>query len=132
MGDFIMGIRAFSLDKVLQMDDGFLDADAEHSHDERVSFVGIDVVGEVDQGKLDAWIGWLLKERGTNLFRHKGVLAVKGMKQKYVFQGIHMLFKGIPQGSWDDDEEKRCKMIFIGKDLDREELTSGFMSCMVK
>merc|ERR1712232_861517 len=130
--DFILGIRGFSLDKIIEMDDAFLEDSHDHQHDNRVSSVGVDVVGEVVQQKLNDWIGWLLREKGTDLFRSKGVLAVKGMKQKFVFQAIHMLFANSNQGCWEPDEEKRCKMIFIGKNLSREELTSGFMKCMAK
>jgi len=130
--DFICGIRGFSLDKIIEMDDAFLDDDDDHKHDNRVSSVGIDVPGEVVQQKLNQWISWLLKEKGVDLFRSKGVLAVKGMKEKFVFQAIHMLFANSQEGSWGPDEERRCKMIFIGKNLDREELTSGFMACMAK
>jgi len=130
--DFILGIKGFSLDKIIEMDDAFLEDSHDHQHDSRVSSVGIDVAGEVVQQKLNEWIGWLLKEKGVDLFRSKGVLAVKGMKEKFVFQAIHMLFANSQQGAWGPDEEKRCKMIFIGKNLNREELTSGFMSCMAK
>eukprot|EP00928_Gymnodinium_smaydae_P026762 TRINITY_DN20916_c1_g1_i5.p1 TRINITY_DN20916_c1_g1~~TRINITY_DN20916_c1_g1_i5.p1 ORF type:complete len:457 (+),score=140.70 TRINITY_DN20916_c1_g1_i5:62-1432(+) len=130
--DFILGIRCFSLDKILAQDDQFLSDNTDHEHDNRVSSVGIDVVGEVIQQKLNEWISWLLKERGVDLFRAKGVLAVKGMKQKFVFQAIHMLFANSQEGSWGPDEERRCKMVFIGKNLNREELTNGFMKCMAK
>merc|ERR1712051_1135351 len=84
--DYILGIRAFSLDKIIEMDDAFLSDEHDHQHDDRVSSVGIDVVGEVSQQKLNDWIGWLLKEKGVDLFRSKGVLAVQGMKQKFVYQ----------------------------------------------
>merc|ERR1711988_36851 len=130
--DFILGIHCFSLDKIIEMDDAFLADNNEHSHDSRVSSVGIDIAGEVVQQKLNEWISWLLREKGVDLFRSKGVLAVKGMKQKFVFQAIHMLFANSQEGEWAADEEKRCKMIFIGKNLDREELTSGFMKCLAK
>jgi len=130
--DFILGIRGFSLDKIIDMDDAFLEDSHDHQHDNRVSSVGIDVPGEVVQQKLNQWIGWLLKEKGADLFRSKGVLAVKGMKEKFVFQAIHMLFANSQEGAWGPDEERRCKMIFIGKNLDREELTKGFMACMAK
>merc|ERR1719159_760431 len=125
--DFILGIHAFTLDKIIEQDDVFLKDEHDHQHDNRVSSVGIDVPGEVVQQKLNDWISWLLKEKGVDLFRSKGVLAVKGMKQKFVFQAIHMLFANSQEGEWGKDEEKRCKMIFIGKNLNREELTSGFM-----
>merc|ERR1719258_484335 len=130
--DYILGLRAFSLDKIIEMDDGFLEDNQDHQHDASVSSVGIDVAGEVVQQKLNDWIGWLLKEKGVDLFRSKGVLAVKGMKQKFVFQAIHMLFANSNQGEWAEGEEKRCKMVFIGKNLNREELTTGFMACMAK
>merc|ERR1712003_91276 len=130
--DFILGIHGFSLDKIIEMDDAFLEDSHDHQHDNRVSSVGIDVPGEVVQQKLNEWISWLLKEKGVDLFRSKGVLAVKGMKEKFVFQAIHMLFANSQEGTWEEGEERRCKMIFIGKNLNREELTSGFMKCMAK
>eukprot|EP00746_Dinoflagellata_sp_MGD_P155173 gnl/MRDRNA2_/MRDRNA2_85234_c0_seq1.p1 gnl/MRDRNA2_/MRDRNA2_85234_c0~~gnl/MRDRNA2_/MRDRNA2_85234_c0_seq1.p1 ORF type:complete len:482 (-),score=137.19 gnl/MRDRNA2_/MRDRNA2_85234_c0_seq1:201-1574(-) len=130
--DYILGIRGFSLDKIMEMDDAFLKDDTDHQHDSRVTSVGVDVEGEVVQQKLNNWIGWLLREKGTDLFRSKGVLAVQGMKQKFVFQAIHMLFANSMEGEWGADEPRRCKMIFIGKNLDREELTSGFMKCLAK
>jgi len=132
--DFILGIDAFSLDKVLEQDGGFLDNDAEHQHDESVSSVGIDTPGEVDKAKLDQWIGYMMQEKGTDLFRYKGVLAVKGDNKPFVFQGIHMLFSGSPHTErvWEADEERRCKFTFIGKNLNREELVGGFMKCMIK
>merc|ERR1711990_1057546 len=130
--DFILGIKCFSLDKIIEMDDAFLADSHEHQHDSRVSSVGVDVPGEVVQQKLNEWISWLLREKGVDLFRSKGVLAVKGMKQKFVFQAIHMLFANSQEGCWGADEEKRCKTVFIGKNLDREELNSGFMKCMAK
>merc|ERR1712014_506982 len=130
--DYILGIRGFSLDKIIEMDDAFLEDGGEHQHDNRVSSVGIDVPGEVVQQKLNEWISWLLKEKGVDLFRSKGVLAVKGMKQKFVFQAIHMLFANSLEGAWEEGEEKRCKMVFIGKKLNREELTEGFMKCLAK
>jgi len=130
--NFILGIQAFSLDKILEQEDAFLADDHSHTHDERVTSVGVDVPGEVDSKKLNKWIGWLLQEKGVDLFRSKGVLAVKGMKDRFVFQAIHMLFKNSEGKPWEDDEERRCKMIFIGKNLSREELTKGFMECMAK
>lgn len=129
--DFILGIQAFSLDKILEMDDAFLADDAEHQHDDRVSSVGIHCPGEVDQALLNDWIGWLLKERGVDIFRTKGVLAVQGMPQKFVFQAVHMAFSGAPQKEWAPGEEKVCKLTFIGKNLNREELEGGFKKCLV-
>jgi len=81
-------------------DEAFLEDSHDHQHDNRVSSVGISVAGEVDQNKLNDWIGWLLKERGADIFRCKGILAVRGMNDKFVFQAVHMVFSGAPQKPW--------------------------------
>jgi G3E family GTPase len=130
--DYILGIGAFSLDKIMQMDSAFLEEHKPHQHDDRVTSVGFSIKGEVDQKKLNDWIGWLLQEKGNDIFRCKGILAVKGMKEKYVFQAVHMAFAGSPQKAWGDSEERECKLVFIGKNLNREELSAGFNKCLVK
>jgi G3E family GTPase len=101
----------------------------EHIHDQTIVSVGITESGDLDMDKMNGWLGTLLREKGVDIYRMKGVLAIKGQDQRFVFQGIHMLFDGQPMTPW-GDEPRTNKMIFIGKNLDREELTSGFMSCM--
>lgn len=130
--DFVLGIQAFSLDKILEMDDAFLAESQDHQHDNRVTSVGFHVEGEVDQTRLNDWIGWVLREKGNDIFRTKGVLAVQGMSDKFVFQAVHMAFSGAPQKPWGQDEEKVCKLTFIGKNLNREELLEGFKKCLVQ
>ena len=44
--DKVINIKAFDLDKTLQMDDGFLDVDSEHLHDSSISSFGIHIEGE--------------------------------------------------------------------------------------
>merc|ERR1712107_970263 len=82
--------------------------------------------------KLDSFIGWLVQQKGPDLYRSKGVLAVSGMSQKFVFHAVHMQFSGKPTDSWKDGEKRCCKMVFIGKNLDREELNKKFDDCLVK
>merc|ERR1712216_581481 len=130
--DFVLGIQAFSLDKILEMDDAFLAESQDHQHDNRATSVGFHVEGEVDQTRLNDWIGWVLREKGNDIFRTKGVLAVQGMSDKFVFQAVHMAFSGAPQKPWADGEERECKLTFIGKNLNRQELVDGFMECLVK
>eukprot|EP00434_Breviolum_minutum_P027368 symbB.v1.2.024197.t2/scaffold2271.1/size83755/5 len=120
----IMGIKGFSLDRVLESDAEFL-SDQDHQHDQSVSSVGIECAGECDQEKLNNWIAKLLRERGTDIFRTKGVLAVKGCDQRFVFQGIHMIFGGQPQDDWSPGEERVNRLIFIGRNLNRDELQRG-------
>jgi len=104
----------------------------QHQHDYRVSSVGIERDSEVARDKLDGFISWLMQEKGPDLYRSKGVLAVKGMKEKFVFHAVHMQFGGKPQNPWEDHEKRCCKMVFIGKNLNREDLNDKFDECLVK
>ena len=60
----------------------------------------------------------------------KGVLAIKGLGEKYVFQGVHMMHQGEPLASWADGEVRTNKLVFIGRHLDRAALEAGFSSCI--
>ncbi|MBV18951.1 MAG: cobalamin biosynthesis protein CobW [Euryarchaeota archaeon] len=131
----LVNIEAFDLEKTLEMDPEFLDVDAEHQHDERVTSTSLKFEGELNINKLQEYIGKVIRDDGENLFRYKGVLAVKGMKEKYVFQGVHMLFGGDFShdiGLWEDDEVRECRFVFIGRDLDHEALKQGLMACQAE
>ena len=131
----LVNIEAFDLEKTLDMDPEFLDVDAEHQHDERVTSTSLKFEGELNINKLQQYIGKLMREDGENLFRYKGVLAVKGVQEKYVFQGVHMLFGGDFSreiGLWKDDEVRECRFVFIGRDLDHEALKQGLMECQAE
>jgi G3E family GTPase len=84
----VIGLDAFSLDRVLKMDPEFLDVDGEHQHDDSVSSCSYKREGELNHTKLNMYIERLIgdKKQAQNLFRYKGVLAVRGMKKKFVFQ----------------------------------------------
>ena len=124
-----MNCHAFDLNTVLEMEPEFLSPDAEHVHDQSITSVGIVEDGDLDMEKMNGWLGTLLREKGTDIYRMKGILSIKGQNQKFVFQGIHMLFDGKPLSSWAEGEKRCNRIIFIGKNLDRQELIDGFMSC---
>ena len=128
----LIGIGSFDLDKTLEMDPEFLDTDSEHEHDQNVTSISSRFKGELNVNKLESWIGELMQTKAEDLFRYTGVLAVKGMDQKFVFQGVHMLFGGdFSQeiGLWKDGEDRECRFVFIGRDLDHQELEAGLLEC---
>ena len=127
--DAILDVGAFSLDRVLADDPEVLDPDAEHQHDLTVTSVGIEVQGDLDLERLNDWLGNLLRTKGTDIFRSKGILSIAGMEERYVFQGVHMLLDGQPNGTW-GEEERRNRLVFIGRNLDRESLEKSFRSCL--
>ncbi|MBC8010732.1 MAG: GTP-binding protein [Burkholderiales bacterium] len=100
-----------------------------HAHDGDVSSVGIRHTGDLDGKKLNEWIGRLLKEKGNDIYRSKGVLAVKGSPNRLVFQGVHMLFDAKFDRPWGKDTRENT-LVFIGKNLDRAALNEAFKSCL--
>ena len=128
----LINIGSFDLERTLEMDPEFLDTESEHEHDDRVTSTSSKFEGALNVNKLERWIGELMQTKGEDLFRYKGVLAVKGMDQKFVFQGVHMLFGGgfsSEVAPWKEGETRECRFVFIGRDLDHEELQQGLMDC---
>lgn len=101
----------------------------DHEHDEEVTSVGISTPGDLDLDKFQGWLRDLLANQGPDIFRMKGVLSFHGAKERYVFQGVHMLFDGRMDRPWRDGERANS-LIFIGRNLDREALNAGFNSCL--
>ena len=128
----LINIGSFDLDRTLEMDPEFLDTDAEHEHDQTVTSTSMKFEDELNVNKLERWVGKLMRTKGEDLFRYKGLLAVKGMDMKFVFQGVHMLFSGDFSeeiAPWKEGEKRESRFVFIGRNLDHEALQAGLMEC---
>jgi len=101
----------------------------QHEHDDTVTSVGITISGELNQELLEAWLQLLITTQGQNIFRMKGVLSIHSYHERYVFQGVHMLFEGKFDRPW-GKEERRNNLVFIGRDLNRDFLNRGFKACL--
>ena len=115
--DQVLNIKAFDLEKTLEMDPEFLNTEGEHEHDATVTSVGITVDGEVDLGKFNAWLEPIVTEKGVDIYRMKGVIAIYGDPNKYVYHAVHMIFSGAYTDPW-GMKKRCCKLMFIGKNLD--------------
>jgi G3E family GTPase len=102
----------------------------DHEHDEEVSSVGITLPGDLDEKRLNGWLREILMSKGPDIFRMKGILSIVGEDRRFVFQGVHMLFDGRPERLW-GEEPRHNSLIFIGRNLNRAELTEGFRRCLV-
>eukprot|EP01050_Picozoa_sp_SAG11_P009029 SAG11_NODE_825_length_6992_cov_2.298564_9_plen_362_part_00 len=81
--------------------------------------------GSVALPQLNRWISGMLLARGDDLYRYKGLLDVEGSEHKYVFQGVHMLFTGTRGQRWSVGERRTNRMVFIGRSLDAQRITSA-------
>ncbi|MDV3352161.1 GTP-binding protein [Leptolyngbyaceae cyanobacterium CCMR0082] len=128
--DALLGVSAFDLNNALKIDPDFLDETA-HEHDETVGSIALVESGELDGDKLDAWIGELLRDHGPDIFRMKGILNMAGEDNRFVFQGVHMLFDGRQDRPWKPDESRKNELVFIGRNLEQLNLSERFRDCLV-
>jgi G3E family GTPase len=127
----VLEVGGFNLDRATELNPHFLDAHGHHHHHHSDIFsVGIEAEGECDGRKLNDWISTLVREKGQDIFRMKGIFAVKNQADRVVFQGVHMLVDAASGGPWAGRPRKNA-LVFIGRNLDREALTSGFRACLV-
>jgi G3E family GTPase len=126
----LLGVQAFNLDRALEIDPNFLGEDA-HVHDETVYSVALVEKGAIDGQKLHDWMTELLSTKGPDIFRMKGILNIAGEDDRFVFQGVHMIFDGRPDKPWKTNETRKNELVFIGRNLDEAKLKQDFLDCIV-
>lgn len=134
--DQILGLETFNMESILSYDPAFFESqegDSKHNL-ELVQSVGVQFPGNLHAQWFNMFMMDLLRERAADLYRTKGLLSFHGQgNTKFVFQGVHEQINfGPSQKPWKDGEERINKFVFIGKGLDRAELTKGLMECLYK
>lgn len=127
--DALLGVKAFDLERALEIDPQFLNEEA-HEHDESVYSVALVETGALDGDKLNDWLGQLLQTKGVDIFRMKGILNIAGEENRLVFQGVHMIFDGRPDRPWKPGETRKSELVFIGRNLDEAQLKEDFLKCL--
>jgi G3E family GTPase len=129
--DAILDRGAFDLDRILAIEPGFL-AEEDHEHDQSIASISLTAERPLDPVAFDRWIGPLLRLRGGDILRCKGILDFARSDKQFVFQGVHMLVDGDYTRPWKPTEERRSRIVFIGRDLDHRAIRDGFNACQVE
>lgn len=85
--------------------------------------------GPLNPKRFFPWIEKITQIDGPQILRLKGIVALDGDDDRYVVQGVHMIVEGDHQRAWKDGEKRESRMVFIGRDLDREKLERTFLAC---
>ena len=96
-----------------------------------VGSLGLTTSQPLDAEKFNKFMNALLQAKAKDLYRSKGVLQFTNEGDtKFVFQGVHeqIDFTSAKQ-KWTADEPMVSKIVFIGRDLDRDALEKGFRFC---
>lgn len=83
-----------------------------------------------DPNRLEDFLGGILQIYGERLLRYKGVLYMKGVDRKVVFQGVHQMMGSDLAAKWLPVEKKGSKMVFIGIELPQDLITDGLDACL--
>jgi G3E family GTPase len=145
----VLGRNAFDLDRILDVEPAFLEADGDghdhdhhhdhdhdhhhhglkHYHDEDMQSVALRTDRPLDADKFFPWVQDLVAKEGPSILRSKGILAFKDDPDRFVFQGVHMILDGDHQRPWAAGEKRESRIVFIGRNLPEEMIRKGFESC---
>ena len=126
----LLDIRGFNLNAILEIEPDFL-SDVEHEHDDDITSFVFRETRPMDLEKIEDFLSAIVQVYGAKLLRYKGILNIAGLEQRVVFQGVHMLMGSDLGAPWKGGEVRESKMVFIGKDMPREELEKGFSQSVV-
>ena len=140
----VLDLRGFNLNAKLDIDPEFLKADEHnhdhdhhdhahgehcdhphhHHHDDDVKSFVFRSDKAFDPAKLEDFLGAIVQIYGPRMLRYKGVLNMKGIDRKVVFQGVHQLMGSDLAAPW-GNEPRQSKLVFIGIDLPRDVILQG-------
>ena len=140
----VLDLRGFNLNAKLDIDPEFLKADEHdhdhdhhdhahgehcdhphhHRHDDDVKSFVFRSDKAFDPAKLEDFLGAIVQIYGPRMLRYKGVLNMKGIDRKVVFQGVHQLMGSDLAAPW-GNEPRQSKLVFIGIDLPRDVILQG-------
>ena len=87
--------------------------------------VALSIERDIDPEKFMPWLQNYVQKEGASIFRAKGILAFKDEPKRFVFQGVHMLLDGDLQREWKPQEKRQSRLVFIGRNLKKDEITGG-------
>ena len=128
----VLDRHGFDLDRVeAQLPDDT--EDTEHPHHDHIDSAGIISISltcdaPLDAARLEEWLQELLSRQGGTILRTKGILSIGGEDRKLVLQAVNMMLEGDYVGMW-GAEARRSRLVFIGRNLDRDRLNAGFQGC---
>ncbi|MGE4368973.1 MAG: GTP-binding protein [Burkholderiaceae bacterium] len=84
-----------------------------------------------DPERLEEFLGGIVQVYGPDLLRYKGILYLKGINRRMLFQGVHMMMGAEPGKPWLSGEKPNTKMVFIGRKLPQDIFTRGLEQCLI-
>lgn len=135
----LFNVGAFDLASVLE--EQYMDEDEFNKHytptmDNTISNVGVQCEGAINMTALQKFLDRYLDNEETvkDFMRVKGLFNIMGADKVFVVQCVHMQRNQNFTREWGEQDTRHNRIIFIGRNMQqrRQELTEGFMACLVK
>lgn len=133
--DAILDRGAFDLSRLELVsggDDDHHDHHHRHSHSAGIDCVSLHRVQPLERSRFLAWLQRLVVEQGQDLLRAKGIVHLAGADRRFVFNGVHMMMDTELTQPWEPGEQRDSRLVFIGRNLDHEDMSQGLRLCEVE
>jgi len=123
--DKLLGRRTFDFRHIQSAEPEFAEG---HGHD-CITSVSLTSRRPLDASRLTGWLNDLVAGNGRDILRGKGIFDLRDEERRLVFQSVHMLVEADFQRRWRPQEPRYSKLVFIGRNLDKQALQSGLAAC---
>jgi len=125
----ILDRRGFELERI----EAQLEPVPDYHHHDHIDATGISSLSlssgtPMDADRLEEWLQDMLARFGIDILRTKGIIAVAGDDRKLALQAVNMMLEGDFVGAW-GSEDRVSRLVFIGRNLERDRLETGFNNC---
>lgn len=101
-----------------------------HTHSHNVNSVSFEFPGVIDENLFVDWINTILTFKGEDIYRGKGILNVNKYNSRIIFQVVQQDFLSNTGKKWEKGERMN-KLVFIGKNLDKNMFEAGIRSTVI-
>jgi len=93
-----------------------------------IDSVSLRVPGALDEDRFSEWVESALGAIQARVLRVKGILAVHGVDERVIVQGVGEAIEVTLGPAW-GDAERSSRLVVLGLDLDPPALQQGFEAC---
>ncbi|EOD19769.1 hypothetical protein EMIHUDRAFT_75373 [Emiliania huxleyi CCMP1516] len=123
----LLHLRAYASDSALELRRAAAGGAASHSP--YVSCVSLESRAPLRLDALQSWLRALAEDRSDDVYRIKGVLALRGEPRRFIVHGVHAQIHGFAGSEWRDGEPRASSLVVIGHRLEGLRLDESFAAC---
>ena len=85
--------------------------------------------GELDEERFGDWVEGVLAMIEARILRIKGILAIRGVDERVIVQGVSEAVEVIPGVAW-GDEHRTSRIVILGIAIEEARLRESFAACV--